>query len=79
MARTYTAQSVGKNHDWDFSVDEKGKITALVIRSEVNYGTVGMMESLDIWGVLNTTQKARIQTAYDLINQRFNNQFLGES
>ena len=71
------ADKVGKNHDWDFSVDDTGNITALVIRAEVNYGSMGMMESLDIWPMLNATQKARIQEAYNLVAQWFNNQFLG--
>ncbi len=76
MAKTYTAQSVGKNHDWDFSVDEDGKITALTIKGEVNYGEMGKMESLDIWPALNATQKSRLQQAFDQAGQWFNNQFL---
>jgi len=76
MAKTYTADSVGKNHDWDFSVDDAGKITAMVIKAEVNYGTMGMVESLDIWPVLNAAQKVKAQEVYDLVKQWFNNQFL---
>lgn len=41
MGRTYTADKVSKNHDWDFSVDEDGKITSLIIKAEVNYDTRG--------------------------------------
>jgi len=78
MAKTYVAQSVGKNHDWDFSVDEAGQITGLNISAEVDYtGDVRRGEVLDIWPVLNATQKAQIQTAYDLVAQWFNAQFLG--
>ena len=76
MAKTYTATSVGKNHDWDFSVDDAGQITAMNVRSEVNYGSMGLSESKDIWPILNATQKAQLQTAYDLVAQWFNSQFI---
>lgn len=79
MVKTYTAQSVGKNHDWDFTVDEdSGQITSLKISAEVDYtGGVRRGEVLDIWSVLTNTQKAKIQSAYDNARQWFNNQFLG--
>ena len=76
MAKTYTAKSVGKNHDWDFSVDEEGKITAMVVRSEVNYGTRSMTEQLNIWELLNDDQKSRMQFIYDKVAELFNKHFL---
>ena len=76
MVKTYTAQSVGVNHDWDFSVDSDGKITAMVVRAEVNYGTMGMTESLDIWELLNSDQKAKMQFIYDKVALVFNKHFV---
>ena len=75
--KTYTAQSVSKNHDWDFSVDDDGNITKLVIKSEVNYGEMGMMEELDIWKLLNESQKSQMQSIYNKVAQVFNKQILG--
>ncbi len=77
MAKTYTADKVSKNHDFDFSVDDAGNITKMVIKAEVNYGTRGFMESLDIWPMLNQTQKDKVQQVYDKVARLFNNQFLG--
>ncbi|KKL20597.1 hypothetical protein LCGC14_2453870 [marine sediment metagenome] len=77
MAKTFTAQSVGINHDWDFDVDDNGNITALNIQSEVNYGEMGRVERFDIWASLNPAQKTKIQQGYDLAKQLFNNYFLG--
>ena len=76
MLKTYTANKVGKNHDWDFSVDNDGKITAINVGAEVNYGSMGMTESLDIWSLLDTTQKERIQSIYDKVKEIFDNEFL---
>ena len=76
MAKTYTATSVGKNHDWDFSVDDAGQITAMNVRSEVNYGSMGMTESLDIWQLLNSDQKAKMQFIYDKVALVFNKHFV---
>jgi hypothetical protein len=77
MAKTFVAQSVGRNHDWDFSVDEDGNITAFVVRSEVNYGTMGMTEQLDLWPLLDERQKAKLQRGYDQVAKAFNAYFLG--
>ena len=78
MAKTYIAQSIGKNHDWDFSVDDDGNITALTVRAEVNYGSMGMTESRDIWSSLNEGKKQQIRVVYNQVRQWFDNQFLGE-
>ena len=77
MAKTFIAQSVGKNHDWDFSVDNEGNITAMNVRSEVNYGTMGMTESIDIWKLLNDIQKSQMQKVYDKVAEVFNKEILG--
>lgn len=76
MAKTYKAQSIQGNHDWDFSVDSEGDITSLVIRSEVNYGTMGMTEELDIYPHLSSTQKKELQEIYDKVKDWFDRQFL---
>ena len=76
MVKTYTAQSASKNHDWNFSVDDTGNVTKMVIRSEINYGSIVRMEELDIWGLLTDGQKVAAQVVYDKVAQIFNNEFL---
>lgn len=76
--KTYTAQSVGPNHDWDFVTDDQGAITALNIQGEVNYGEMGRTETINIWPALNQTQKDQLQVAYNQIAQYFRNQFVGQ-
>ena len=78
MPKTYTAQSVGKNHDWDFSVDEQGNIKSLAIKSIVQYNPdFTRMEVLDVWPLLIQEKKDKAQTIYNFINQIFNAEFLG--
>lgn len=77
MAKTCVAIAVGKNHDWDFDIDEFGQITKLNISSEVDYThDIRRGEVLDIWPVLNASQKAQFQVIYDLVKTWFNNQIL---
>lgn len=78
MAKTYTAQSVGKNHDYDFSVDNDGKITKLAIKAEVNYGEMGREEKVDVWGELTQGEKNETQRLYDIHAQLFNAHFLSQ-
>ena len=77
MAKTYVAQSVSLNHDFDFTVDGNGNITKMVVKAEVNYGTLGMQEQLDIWPLLSAAQKVQIQQAYERICALFDAHFLG--
>jgi len=76
MVKTYIAQSASKNHDWNFSVDDTGNVTKMMIRAEINYGSMGRMEEIDIWGLLTDDQKVAAQAAYDKVAQIFNNEFL---
>ena len=76
MVKTYTAQGVALNHDYDFSVDAQGNITGMVVKAEVNYGSMGRLETLNIWPLLNPGQKTAIQHAYNQIAQLFNQAFL---
>ncbi len=77
MGKTYTAQSVSRNHDWDYTVDDNYNITALVIRAEVNYGEMGRVESLDVWPLLNPGEKTVAQQAYNRVKQIYDAHFLG--
>lgn len=77
MAKTYTAISVGLNHDVDVQVDSQGNITAWVLNGEINYGTMGRDETLDVWPLLNPGQQTTLQLVYDNIKQLFNDHFLG--
>ncbi len=76
MAKTYIADKVIPNYDIDTTVDKNGKITAWVLNGDVNYGTRGMSESLDIWPLLTTAQKSTLQTIYNKMGQLFANHFL---
>jgi len=76
MAKIYTAQSVAANHNWQFVFSDGGDISGLVIKGEVNYGSMGKIEQLDIWPHLSAAQKAQIQNAYNAVRTWFNNQFL---
>lgn len=79
MAKTLTATGIGAgNHDWDFEVDEDGKITALFVKGSVEYdgGDVVRGERFDIWGGMTPTRKAKVQTAYTAAKNAFDNHFL---
>lgn len=76
MPKTYTAQSVEPNHDYDFSVGAGGLITAMVVKAIVNYGSMGREERLDIWPLLSVAQRQAIQSAYNQIGALFNQHYL---
>ena len=76
MVKTYTAQSIAANHNWQFVFADGGEISGLVIKGEVNYGSMGKVETLDIWPHLTPAQQAQIQNAYNAVRTWFNKQFL---
>ena len=70
-----TVKSMGKNHDWDFTVDEDGKITALAIKTEVNYGRISQSEGRNIWPDLSQSNKDKMQRTFDDAGEWFSSQF----
>jgi hypothetical protein len=48
MPKTLTAQNIASIGEVRFEVDEDGNLTKLEVTCEVNYGSMGMTETLDI-------------------------------
>lgn len=66
MVRTYTAQDIVGIGDFSFEV-EGSKIEGLTCQIEVNYGSRGMIEYVDLWAEFNPGQKQQVQALYDII------------
>ncbi len=80
MAKVYEATGIAPgNHDWDYTVDETGQITALNVKGSVEYdgGEMVRAESLDIWPGMAPTLKGKVQQAYTAAVNAFNNYFMG--
>ena len=65
MAKTLVAQNVANMNAINFAVDKEGKLTAITVVCEVNYGELGMMETVDVFPSLNDGEKAVAQKFYD--------------
>ncbi len=64
----------------EYSVDEEGEITAVVLRVTVVYTSGGeelrKREEVDIWPLLNQGQQTAEQAQFDTRNSLFNTRFL---
>lgn len=70
MPKTYVAQKVNNLNGVSFSVDEEGKLTSVTAVCEVNYGSMGQMETIDILALLNAGEKQKAQAFYDKVMQK---------
>ena len=66
MPKTLVAQNVASISSIRF-VAEAGLVSGLVCQFEVNYGTQGLSDTLDIWLTLTAAQQNRIQEIYNAI------------
>jgi len=67
MARTITAQSVKPITTITFNV-KAGMIVGLTSEVEINYGTFGHNETVELWSKLSTGQRNALQGIYNTLN-----------
>ena len=77
MPKTFTAQSIGSISNVRFEVDANSNITKLLVSCEVNYGTMGLHEEIDILPQLTADQKVIAQQLYNAIKSAVSTAILG--
>ena len=69
MPKILQAQNIASVGSIQFVIDKTGAITAINVTCEVNYGELGMAETVDILPNLNVAQKMAAKTFYDRLKQ----------
>jgi len=64
MAKTLIAKNIANIGSIRFVADEAGNLTKIEVTCEVNYGTLGMTETIDLLPQLTTPQKKVAQNFY---------------
>ena len=65
MPKTFNARNIANISNVAFNVDEAGKITAIGVTCEVNFGEMGLFQMVDIWSSLTAAQKMGAQSFYN--------------
>ena len=61
MPKTFIAKNIAGIQNIAFSIDDAGKITAIAVTCEVNFGEMGLSQAVDIWPSLTAAQKTAAQ------------------
>jgi len=73
--KTVTAQSVKPITTITFNV-KAGVIVGLTSDVEINYGTFGRNETVELWNKLSKDQRSALQGIYDTLNTQTENAIL---
>ena len=76
MPKTYTATSITRLAGLDFQVNGQGLLTGLWAKAEVNYGTKGQSETVNIWPLLTLAQQVAAQSLYNRVKALLEAEFL---
>ena len=61
MPKTFIAKNIASIQNIAFSIDDAGKVTAIKVACEVNFGEMGLSQKVDIWPSLTLAQKIAAQ------------------
>ena len=67
MPKTFVAKNIANISNVAFSVDEAGKITAIAVTCEVNFGEMGLSQTVDICPSLTAAQKTAAQDFHNAL------------
>ena len=65
MPKTETPLNIAPIGTLRFQVNGLGRLTALEVTAEVNYGTFGRTATVNVWPKLTAAQQAAAQAFYD--------------
>ena len=77
MQRTYTAKNITNINSVRFETNDAGKLTKIEVTCEVNYGTRGLAETIDILPQLTGAQKIAAKAFYDNLKAKLEKVILG--
>jgi hypothetical protein len=75
MAKTLVANRV-KVTNVSIGIDDAGQVNSLLATVEVNYGTVGQREDVQLIDSLTATQKTNLQSIANKVNTAINATYL---
>ena len=77
MPKTLIAKNIANINSIRFEADETGNLTKIEVTYEVNYGTMGMTETIDLLPQLTTSQKAAAKAFYGNLKSKLEAIILG--
>jgi hypothetical protein len=78
MAKTFAAKNIHSINSINFVLDEEGKLRELNVTAEVNYGTFGVTETVNILPHLKSPDEVgRAEALYKAIKRELEKYYLG--
>ena len=65
MPKTLIAKNIASIQNIAFSIDDAGKVTAIKVACEINFGEMGLSQTVDVWSSLTAGQKMAGQNFYN--------------
>ena len=76
MSKTFIAKNIANISNIAFNVNEAGKITAIAVICEVNFGEIGLSQTTDVWPGLTAAQKMGAQSFYNRLKAVLKKKFI---
>ena len=76
MPKTFIAKNIASIQNIAFSIDDAGKVTAINVAGEVNFGEMGLSQMVDVWSSLTAAQKMDAQSFYDRLKAILKKEFI---
>jgi len=77
MPKTLTAKNIASIGNIRFETDNAGNLTKVEVTCEVNYGTMGLNETIDLLPQLTAAQKTAAQNFYNNLKSKLEALILG--
>ena len=76
MPKTFIAKEIANISNVAFNVDGAGKITAIAVTCEVNFGEMGLSQTVDVWPGFTAAQKTAAQSFHNKLKAIITKQFI---
>ena len=76
MAKTITVKNINNIGNINFALDDRGKLKELNVTCEINYGTFGMAETLNILPHLSSPEIGKAEALYKAIKRELEKIYL---
>ena len=77
MAKTLIAKNIANISSIRFEADKTGNLTKIEVTCEVNYGTMGMTETIDLLPQITSSQKTAAKAFYGNLKSKLKAIILG--
>ena len=76
MPKTFSAKNIASIQNIAFSIDDAGKVTAINVACDVNFGEMGLSQMVDVWSSLTAAQKMAAQSFYERVKAILKKEFI---